>query len=411
MDVALVTGVESSIGLSICQRLVSLGYRVWGLANIGSKIYYSHKDFVLKFVDQASPESVEAALKELQDTGTVVHTFVPVAYRPEQGSFAEASPESIRLKLRTEFEMPMRVLRLLQQGLIDNHGQVISFSLTGKNAIANACNAAWQCFYEAFFNEVRDYGVRVSSIAGHPNDDFKPTDSVNEYNTPQSVLNPELVADAVERLVRQGPGNLITHMEIRPQATKESIQLPKVDYCLSEYQSLILPEPKNMPVMETLIPTPEPYNPKEYEPFREPRREPREDKRSSQNYNKERPARKPRQEPQAEQSDEADLAITVVSEEPAAEPKPQRKPRVFKKKEKTEEAAPAVSTQEPIVRKPEAIEAPRPPKSRSPIGRVRETQEVKTISYKPSTLGKTRNLRNKKRDTQPRGEVIPPEKS
>jgi len=106
--------------------------------------------------------------------------------------------------------------RLTEQG----HGHIINVSsisgrlpLPGGSAYA-ASKYAGTGFSESLFHEVREFGVKVSTI--FPGS----VDSASHRHDPSEDTNwkvqPEEVGDACRALLETSPGNCISRLEIRP---------------------------------------------------------------------------------------------------------------------------------------------------------------------------------------------------
>jgi NAD(P)-dependent dehydrogenase (short-subunit alcohol dehydrogenase family) len=65
MDIAIVTGAETPLGLSLIQRLVRQGYRVHGIGNSFSKVTFSDPQFFAIPVDLTDLNGVTETLGKI----------------------------------------------------------------------------------------------------------------------------------------------------------------------------------------------------------------------------------------------------------------------------------------------------------------------------------------------------------
>ncbi|OIO60361.1 MAG: hypothetical protein COZ46_03645 [Verrucomicrobia bacterium CG_4_10_14_3_um_filter_43_23] len=256
MDVALITGADNIIGQSIGRKLIMLGFRVYAFSGSSQSLGFSHKDFIPKQVDLTDPKAIESATLEILNAGQAIHTFIHAAQTPESKADSEDSPEHLVKHVHTQLLAPMLVVKLALSSLKQQRGYIINLCWPEQDPTSMACSSGLKAFSETLFDETRNTGIKVTTLYPYRNL-VKSSKPINPYNSPQSIINPELVADAVERLIRYGEGNVITHMEIRPQATEELESLPKMENRINEYSNIQLPPEDNIPQHETLIPTPQ----------------------------------------------------------------------------------------------------------------------------------------------------------
>jgi hypothetical protein len=75
---------------------------------------------------------------------------------------------------------------------------------------------------------------------------------------PQSVIDPLLLADAVESIIKFADGNIITELTLRPQATREEPKLPREMPVVNAYPEILLPSLEKRPPLQKPIHTPLP---------------------------------------------------------------------------------------------------------------------------------------------------------
>ena len=65
MDIAIVTGAETPLGLSLIQSLVRQGYRVHGIGNNFSKVTFADSQFIAHPVDLTDLSSLTKTLDKI----------------------------------------------------------------------------------------------------------------------------------------------------------------------------------------------------------------------------------------------------------------------------------------------------------------------------------------------------------
>ena len=227
MDVALVTGASSGIGLAIAARLVEMGYEVYGYARDHGKSAYRHARFKPVDCDVTdTPALLERTGRLLEETGglKVLVNNAGVGYF---GPHAAMAPERIERMARTNLVAPMVLTRAVLRHLEASKGYVVNIASTAAlnpgpfGAAYGATKAGLHQFGQALFSEVRKSGVRVVTLYPdmtrtpfYDGADFEPG------GEPDAHITPECVADAVAQAVDQREGTVITQIVIRPQRTQ-----------------------------------------------------------------------------------------------------------------------------------------------------------------------------------------------
>lgn len=227
MDVALVTGASSGIGLAIARRLVEQGYTVYGYSRSHDKTPYCHDHFHLVDCDVTDTrgllERTERLIKETGGLKLLVNNAGIGIFGPH----ATMAPSRIERMVQTNLIAPMILTRATLKHLEKSQGIVINIASTSAlnpgafGAAYGATKAGLHQFGEALFSEVRRSGVRVVTLYPdmtqtpfYDEVDFAPGE---EYDT---HITPECVADAVAQAVDQREGTVITQIVIKPQRTK-----------------------------------------------------------------------------------------------------------------------------------------------------------------------------------------------
>jgi len=223
-EAAVVTGASSGIGYAISARLGALGYDVFGFGRDFGKTDWKENDNVHPMVcDVLDTEKLCACVKQIA-ARQQVRILVNNAGVGYYGLHEELSPNKIKELVRTNLETPMILTQQLLRQLKKNAGYVINISsVTAEQSNPHGCaygatKAGLASFSHSLFDEARKYGVKVVTIFPdmtqtnlYRNADFREGDEAESY------LLPEEVADAVEFILRQREGAIVTDITLKPQ--------------------------------------------------------------------------------------------------------------------------------------------------------------------------------------------------
>lgn len=225
---AIITGASSGIGLETSKTLCRLGYEVYGFG----------RDFSHAGLPSAElPEgSFHAVVCDVTDTKKLCGLVREIAGEKEvrilvnnagtayYGLHEELNPRKIQEMVRTNLEAPMILTQQLLRDLKRNAGCVINIvSVTAHQSNPHGCaygatKAGLAGFSHSLFDEVRKYGVRVAAIYPdmtktelYRNADF----TVGEET--ESYLLPGEVAQAVEFILNQREGLVVSDITLRPR--------------------------------------------------------------------------------------------------------------------------------------------------------------------------------------------------
>ena len=153
-----------------------------------------------------------------------VHVLVNNAGVGYYGLHEELSPDKIKRLVRTHLETPMILTQQLLRHLKKNAGYIINISsVTAAQSNPHGCaygatKAGLASFSRSLFDESRKYGVKSITISPdmtqtnlYRNADFREGDDAASY------LLPDDVADAVEWILAQRDGVIVTDITLKPQ--------------------------------------------------------------------------------------------------------------------------------------------------------------------------------------------------
>ncbi len=252
--VAIVTGASSGIGAAIAQRLVKMGYEVYGIGRDFGRSYTATEETgtntlemdgdkcIMNIKDSTEKEPFDGRFHrvvcDLRDTGKLFCIVNEIMKSPDMtvkvlvnnagsayyGLHEELNPDKIQEMVRVNLEVPMmltqQLLRVLKQnkGNIVNVSSVTAISSNPHGVAYGATKAGLLSFSRSLFDESRKYGVGVTTImpdmtetALYRNADFEADAAMDAH------LIPEDVADAVEYALTVREGTCIPEIIIRPQ--------------------------------------------------------------------------------------------------------------------------------------------------------------------------------------------------
>lgn len=306
MDIAIVTGASSSLGLAISRRLIQLGFRVYGLGGDYKDCELQNVNFRPVSCDLADPAAVESACRKIIDKEKGVYLLVNNAKYFGKSPFEQMELAELERILRINLLCPLVLMRVLADSLKTLQGYLIQIgaayaesSSGGAAGAASAGGLKWMG--DMLFHEYRTSGVRVCHLSPEPN---RARDARLRYRKgarPEATIDPEAIAQAVEQILQSPYGNVVTEMVIRP---------------------LRIDEPELDPVVKIPYPDPQPI------PYTVPREmveaeeqlEEEEWQKQQQEKRKRRSRRKSKPEPDKGEPAQADR--DTKPQEPAPKPEP-----------------------------------------------------------------------------------------
>ena len=253
--ISIVTGASSGIGKAISERLVRMGYEVYGFGrDFGlfpreSVACGVSDDFKMNSVDgRCCGEDIGTELCgygcfhpvvcDLRDPGKLFEVIRNITKETDRqlsllvnnagaayyGLHEELNPEKISEMVRVNLEVPMILTQQLLRILKENKGNIINISSvtaisSNPHGVAyGATKAGLMSFSRSLFDEARKYGVGVTAILPDMTDTalYRNADFGTDEQ-PEAHLEPEDVADAVEYALSVREGTCVPEIVLRPQ--------------------------------------------------------------------------------------------------------------------------------------------------------------------------------------------------
>jgi NAD(P)-dependent dehydrogenase (short-subunit alcohol dehydrogenase family) len=258
MDIAIVTGAETPLGLSLIQRLVRQGYRVHGIGNSFSKVTFSDPQFFAHPVDLTDLNGVTETLGKILEKENSLHLLIHAIDVTPGAAFEKLPIGNLEAILKIGLLGPVMLTRLSLPNLLRFRGQLINVIPANKSgAPASAVNALLEGglreMNRALFDSARDAGLRVTNLILRQNPE---PDALSVQSSEQTHIDLEDVARAVEHLLDPNFANVPAELVLYPRSSAHSDRvLPEVVAPLDPYGEVVLPPTAYCPPEQPKIPT------------------------------------------------------------------------------------------------------------------------------------------------------------
>lgn len=224
MKAAILTGASSGIGLEISKKLIQLQYKVYGLARDFSKADFHDDHFIPVVCDITNTHQLIQTIQTIRKNEKEIAVLVNNAGIGFFGPHETLKPKQIEAMIATNLQAPLILTQLLLREIRKAKGYIINISsITAKKNSPHGCayaatKAGLSHFGFSLFEEVRKSGVKVVTI--HPDitqTPFYASLDFQEGELPESYITPQCVADALESVLSQREGTILTELTIQPQ--------------------------------------------------------------------------------------------------------------------------------------------------------------------------------------------------
>ena len=260
MDIAIVTGAETPLGLSLIQGLVRQGYRVHGIGNNFSKVTFADPQFFAHPVDLTDLIGVTETLKKILETENSLDLLIHAIDVTPGAAFEKLPVGNLEAILKIGLLGPVMLTRLSLPNLLRFRGQLINVIPANKSgAPASAVNALLEGglreMNRALFDSARDAGLRVTNLILRQNPE---PDALSVQSSEQTHIDLEDVARAVEHLLDPNFANVPAELVLHPRSSAHSDRvLPEVAVPIDPYAEVVLPPTAYCPPEQPKIPTQE----------------------------------------------------------------------------------------------------------------------------------------------------------
>ena len=227
MNTALVTGASRGIGKAIAIRLSTLGYRVFllgrdstALESVVEACANNAAAFSLAG-DVQYPAFMDAAVEQAEAHLGQIDVLVNNAGTAIGGPVQTADLAAWRTVLDVNFNSAVHLSRRVLPAMIDRkYGAILNISsLSGRhtdagNAIYAATKHAMNGFSGCLYEDVRDYGIKVSTIMPGYVDTAL---TARLRKQAENMIRPDDIADAVAFVLSSSATCCPTEIVIRPQ--------------------------------------------------------------------------------------------------------------------------------------------------------------------------------------------------
>ena len=225
MDLAVVTGASSGIGLAIAERLVRNSYVVYGIARDFTKCAFTHDRLIPTVCDVLDSRAIEDVFEKIAAAPEPLRVLVNSAGIGIFGPHETLSLAQIDQMVRTNLTAPLLLTKLALRTLKKNRGTVINIASTAAlsphrlGCAYGASKAGLLHFGESLFEEVRKSGVRVCTVCPDMTADtgFYDDASFAPSDEPDCHITPSCVADAVWDILQRRDGTAQTLAVLKPQ--------------------------------------------------------------------------------------------------------------------------------------------------------------------------------------------------
>jgi NAD(P)-dependent dehydrogenase (short-subunit alcohol dehydrogenase family) len=262
MDIAIVTGAETPLGLRLIEDLIRQGCRVHGIGNNFSHVTFADKHFVAHAIDLSDLEAVARTAEAILEQEKAIHILIHAIDVTPGAAFEQLPVGNLEAILKVGLLGPVMLTRMALPNLLRFRGQLINIIPANKSGhIASAVNALIEGglreMNNALFDQARDAGLRVTNLILRQNTVTDDTTFADKHL--QTRIDPEHVARTVEQLLNPNEPNVPNEITLYPRLSDAAEEvLPKTGLPIDPYNAVVLPPQKYCPPEQEAILTREP---------------------------------------------------------------------------------------------------------------------------------------------------------
>ena len=225
---ALITGASRGIGRAIALRLADLGYNLFLLARDEQMLADVVATAVAKGVKAASlageitdeaylDEALTLARSSFGSVDVLVNNAGSAIAQPAQEADVDKWRGLMDLNFHAVVSLSQRVLPSMiesRSGAVINISSIMGRTTSAGSGAYCASKHALNAFTECMYEDVRDYGIKVSSIMpGFVDTDLTGSMGMNSGH----MIQPNDVADSVQYVLSASASACPTEIVLRPQ--------------------------------------------------------------------------------------------------------------------------------------------------------------------------------------------------
>ena len=262
MDIAIVTGAETPLGLRLVQSLVQQGCRAHGVGNNFSKVSYADPSFRGHAVDLTDTAAVAALMGEILNEEQRLDILIHAIDVTPGAPFGKLPAGNLEAILKIGLLGPVMMTRLALPNLQRFRGQLINVLTSNKNGHpSSAVNALVEGglreMNRALFDASRDTGLRMTNCILRQNIRL-PGAQVSDAVLEQAHIDLEDVARTIEQLIDPKATNVPSEVVLHPRLSADAEEaLAEQPLEVDAYSAVALPPKAYCPPEEPKIPTAE----------------------------------------------------------------------------------------------------------------------------------------------------------
>lgn len=262
MDIAIVTGAETPLGLRLVEDLIRQGCRVHGIGNNFSRVTFADKHFIAHAIDLSDLEAVARTAAAIIEQEKAIHILIHAIDVTPGAAFELLPVGNLEAILKVGLLGPIMLTRMALPNLLRFRGQLINIIPANKSGhIASAVNALIEGglreMNNALFDQARDAGLRVTNLILRQNTVTDDTTFTDKHL--QTRIDAEHVARTVEQLLNPNEPNVPSEITLYPRLSGAAEEvLPKTGLPIDPYHAVVLPPQEYCPPEQAPITTKKP---------------------------------------------------------------------------------------------------------------------------------------------------------